>query len=363
MENMISLRDVDTGAEQKVDLYNNTVTLRNESGHLVKMDLGQSDVHIDSALANYASGYKLAEGCADVAMPVVPVAAASDKYWEWDKDDAMQEVQASQASPGGAVKEVSPRLSSSSFSTIQYALGAFIPTEIEANADAPLRPAMMHIRRIMNALMLGRERRVATTMQTAGSYASGFKATIAAGAKWNGGASSNPVQDLYTRIEAAVMPITDIIMSELVWHDFVQNANVQKYTTYKDATPGIPRATSDQATTYAALLGLPPIHVCAMKYKSAASTYSYVWGNDVVLLHRPAGAGLPLDGQDISSGYTFRWSGGNVGDAAVDGGFIVRSFFNPYRGPRGGRQIIVTHNDAEKFITDSVSGLIISAHQ
>ena len=358
---VIKFRDVDTNQLVEVDIVNRTRSFRDESGKLVTMDLGQSDVHIDRGLANYASGYKHAEAKADEASPIVTVPNASDKYWKWDKDDVFQQVTDIESSPGGIVKEVTPRLSSSSFSTVNYAIGAFIPTEVEANADSPLQPAMSAMRRCMNVLIMAREMRVATMFETTGSYTSGFTATIASGAKWNGGASSNPVQDIYTQIEAALMPITDIFMSERTYHDFVQNSAVQKYIASKINVPGTPLP--EQITGVQALLGLPKIHVCAMKTKSAtAGTYGYVWANDVVLVHKPA-AGIPRDGQDISSSYTFRWSGGNVGDATVDGGFVVRSFFNQFRGPRGGRQIVVTHNDAEVLTSDVVSGLIHTAHQ
>jgi len=111
---------------------------------------------------------------------------------------------------------------------------------------------------------------------------------------------------------------------------------------------------------FAALLGIPTSHIVSMKYKSSSSAYSYVWGNDVVLLRK---APTNPDGQDIATAYTFRWNGGDVGDSSSQGGMIVRSFFHPFRGARGGTQIIVTHNDAEQFVADFCSGLIISAHQ
>lgn len=354
------------GGVQNIDLAKNVVTLRDQGGQLVQMDLGQADVHIDKTLASYAAGFKLQEGCADIASPPIVVPNASDKFWTWDKDDAFQLVQDMVSSAGGAVKEVSMRLSNTGFATKQFALQAFVPTEVQANADAPLNPTLAAMRRIMNAMMLAREVRVATLLRTAGSHANTITST--ATTKWNAGSASNPIQDLFTLIEASLQPITDIIMSEQTAHDFMQNAAVQKYLAYKQAVPGLQHVSSDgrgsgtSMESFSAMLGLPPIHVAAMKYKTAASTYSYVWGGDVLLLHRPP-AGVPKDGQDIAASYTFRWGGGQVGDATVQGGFIVRSFFNQFRGPRGGQQIVVTMNDAEVSTSTLVSGLIIGAHQ
>lgn len=354
------------GGVQTVDLQQNVVTLRDSGGRLVQMDLGQADVHVDKTLASYAAGFRLQEGCADVVSPPVIVPNASDKYWTWNQDDTFQLVQDMSTSAGGAVKEVSMRLSNTAFQTRQFALKAFVPTEVQANADAPLNPQLAAMRRIMNAMMLAREVRVASLLRTAANHANTITATALT--KWNGGTSSDPVQDLFTLIEASLQPITDIVMSEKAAHSFMQNAAVQKYLAYKQATPGIARVTSDgrgpgtNMESFSAMLGLPPIHVAAMKYKNTASSYDYVWGGDVVLLHRPP-SGVPRDGQDIAASYTFRWSGGTVGDATSQGGFIVRSFFNQFRGPRGGQEVIVTVNDAEIMTSSLVSGLIIGAVQ
>lgn len=353
------------GVPQEIDLFRGTLKLRDQGGQLVTMDLGQADVHVDRTLASYAAGFKLQQGVADVGSPPIIVPNASDKFWTWDKDDTFQLVQDMSSSAGGAVKEVSMRLSNASFQTKQFALQAFVPTEVQANADAPLNPVMAAMRRIMNAMMLGREYRVASLLRTTANHAN--VTTLTSTTKWNGGSGSNPVQDLFTLIESSLEPITDIIMSEQVAHDFAQNAAVQKYLAYKQSVPGLPRVSSDGSgsggmDSFCSILGLPPIHIAAMKYKATATTYPYIWGGDVVLLHKPP-SGVPSDGQDISASYTFRWSGGQVGDSTVQGGFIVRSFFNPYRGPRGGQQVIVTLNDAEVSTATTVSGLIVGAHQ
>lgn len=356
---------------QEIDLVNNTILLKDRGGNLVQMDLGQADVHIDTALAGYAAGFGLQEGVADYASPPVIVPHASDRYYTWDKDDTFQLVQDIATSPGAAVKEVSSRLSSTPFQTRQYALQAFVPTEVQANADAQISPQLGAMRRIMNAMMLAREIRVSNLLRLAANHAN--VATLTASTKWNGGSSSNPVQDLLSIVESSLQPITDIIMSPQAAHAFMQNPAVQKYTAYKQAVAGLPSALGTSTTgagsldSFSAILGLPPIRIAAMKYKATASTYPYIWGGDVVLLHKPP-AGIPRDGQDIAASYTFRWNadsaaGGATMNTANNGGFTVRSFYNPYRGARGGQQVVVTMNDIEVMTSTLVSGLIIGAYQ
>lgn len=373
----ITVRDEQTGRPMhSLDLFNNTISFTENDGRLVKMDLGQADVHIDAALANYAAGYRQVQGIADLVCPVVMVPKASNKFFTWDKDDVFQDAQDLIVGPDAAVKEISPRLSSASYSTISFGIGSFVPTEVEANADSPLSPYTAALGRCMNAINLGRERRVATLLTTSGSWSGGYTTTLGATAKWNGGSASNPVQDLMTAIEASLTPVRGIAMSEVVLHDFIQNPAVQKYTGYKASVAPLPNGILDKGWSgsianfsqqspdaFAALLGLPPIYVGFMKGKSGASTYGYVWGNNVPLLYNDPSA--PRDGKSIASAYTFRWSGadGGVQDGTMQGGFLVRTYYDPRRGARGGKMIVVAHNDHEVMTSTVAGGLIISAHQ
>lgn len=361
---ILPIYDHETGVLMgHADLAQNTFHAVGRDGQTHTMSLGQGDVHIERALANYASGFRNEKGVADVAMPPVMVANASDRYWEWDKDDAFQAVDGTVTSPGANVREVSARLSNNRFQTKQYALGAFIPTEVTANADAPLQIVLQDMRRVMDALMINREIRVADIMLNASNYSGNRLINVAAGAKWNGGATSDPVANIHQIMEAMLMSPSGMIMDLTTWNWFTRNPAVQKFTTFKVAAPPIPGA--DQRDMFASLLNIPKPYVCQMRRKNmaVADSYPYIWANDVVLFHRPESGGLPLDGRDVATAYTFRWTGGSVEGVTVEGGWMIRSFFNPYRGARGGTQIIVTHNDAEQFISGYVGGLIKGAIQ
>lgn len=330
---------------------------READGRLVTMDLSVSDVHIAAALPNYAAGYHLAEGVADIASPPILVAKQSDKYFTWDNANEFKRKFPNASSPGAAVSEVNPTLSNATYSSNEYAIGTFIPTEIQSNADAPLQPFQKGVATCVTNLLLEREIRVATLLQTSGSWTSGNVKTLATGAQWNGGASSDPVFNLHTAIENSFLPVTGIVWSELVEHDFVRNPAVQKYVGYKTDMPGIP----DMAE-FASTLRLPPIYTAKMKYTTNGGTLTYVWGNHVVLLHQPPEQ-PPTSQQDVSTSYTFRWNGGTAPDGAVSAGFLVRTYFDPKRGARGGTQVIVVHNDVEIMTSSIVGGLILSAHQ
>lgn len=356
----LKMTNVD-GSVGEVDLAQSTVTLTDENGRLVTMDLGPADVHIETGLQNYCAGYKLQDGVADLVCPIVPVPKASDKYWTWDKNDAFQDVEALVSGSGDQPQEVSPRLANSAFSTKSYCLAAPVPVEVVANADAPVRPEIAAMRRVMNALSLARERRVATLLTTTANWGAGRYGAVAA--KWNGGANSDPIRDIYSAIETCLTPINQIVMSERTFHDFVQNPQVQKYIAAKTMINPIAESKNGAATAMSALLGLPPIVIAPMKgVVTNTTTYGYVWGDSVVLAYNEAG--VPADGQTINTAKTFRWTGADSGtpDGQITGGFLVRKYFDPRRGSRGSYVYVVVVNDAE-VITSTLAGyLLTGAH-
>lgn len=347
------------GGTADADFHNNTITMFDGEGRTVKLDLTPADVHIDSALPNYCAGYKLQGAIADIVVPVVPTPKASDYFYTWDKDDAFQDVE---ALAGGALdnpKEISPTLSSTRFQTQSYCLAAPVAAEVVGNADAPVRPEVAAMRLIMNKLMLARERRAAALLMTTTNWGSGRYAAVTA--KWNGGSGSNPIQDIYTGIESALDTVNQIVMSEQVYHDFVQNAQVQKYIASKTAVTPIAASNSAQASELSALLGLPPIVIAPMKGKTS-SGYGYVWGGNVALCHNEPG--VPADGMSINTAKTFRWTGadGTVADGANQTGFLVRRYWDPRRGARGAWVYVVAHNDAEVLTSSYVGYLLTGAH-
>lgn len=356
-----------------LDPRNNVAMFRDlsQGGRLVTLDLGPADVHYDRPLATYAVGYSLKNQylIADKAMPVVMVDKASDLYYVWDKDDVFQAVNPTVSAAGGNIGEISPRQSRAPFYTLQYAIRTFLPTETEANADAALRLGMRYLQLPLDRLLLARELRVATAVTNPANYAAAYKQTLGATEKWNGGSASNPVQNLLDRIDAALRPITSIVMSARTYNAFTQNAQVQKYVASKTAVK--PRPGVEAAAEWSALLELPPIIIGREKYKTSATAYGYIWGNNVALLTHPPE--MPPMGTPISCN-TFRWTGGLAtgvnaqqaamfGQVSVEQGWGVRTYYDPTRGAQGGKACVAFMQDAEVFVDDAVSGLIIDAYQ
>jgi len=322
------------------------------------MDLGTGDVHQAAALPNYAAGYANEAPMADLISAPLLVAKPSDKYYTFDKADAFQAATPLVGAPAGQVPEIAPRLSNATFTTVERALGGFVATEIEAAADAPLKIRQATARRIMTALQIGRELRVATMLTTLTSWDSSVRTTLAAAAKWNGGASADPILDLQTRIEASWGRPTGILMSRPVFNAFVRSPAVRSYYAYKNNVGAMPKPEEIQA-----ILQLPPIYVADMQYMTSSTAKGYVWGNDVVLFRSPPEM-PPSSQEDVATSYTFRWNGGATVDGQVaSGGWMIREYFVQDRGARGGNKMVVIHQDAETMTSTYVGGLIKDAYQ
>lgn len=329
----------------------------------VQMDigLGVGDVHQAAPLPNYSAGYKQESPVADMYAPPLLVDQISGKYYTWSQDDAFQEAVPINGGTYGNAFEISPRVSNSTYSTQEWALGGFVSTKVEAAADAALKIRMATAKRVMNALLLGREGRVSTLATTSSTWGTSQYTNLSANFQWNGGSSSDPVKDIQAAMEASLLMPTGIIMNYRVWHAFVRNPAVQKYFTYKSSTAPMP-----SPTQIAALLDLPPIYVSRMRRKVTATTYDFVWPDAAVLVRQPDRM-PPVDQEDIASAITFRWNAlsaaRTVDTQSSSGGFIVREFFNQLRGSMGGSQLVVVMHDAEVQTSQYVGGLIAGVIQ
>lgn len=342
---------------ERADRLLTQIRAADRTGQLVKMDLGTADVHIPTALPNFASGYRNMPPIADMVSPPLLTPKSNDKYFQFPKEDAFQRATPLGAVPGGQVAEISTRPTNSSFTTVERALAGFVSTQLEANADVPLRIAQATTKRVLNALTLEREIRVANLATTSANYDASVVTTLLTNFQWNGGASSDPVKNIHDAVENAWGPITGIGFSLPMWHAFVRNPAVQKFTTFKDSAAPLPGPQQ-----IAALLDLPTIYVGRMQYMDTLTSKKFVWGNNVALFCQPEQM-PPTSQEDVATSYTFRWDVTNPPDGQASGGFVVRQFFDRDRGSMGGLKIIVIHHDAEVITSKFAAGLIVNAIQ
>jgi hypothetical protein len=325
------------------------------------LDIGITEVHQPGALPGVVMGYRNEGGVADIYAPPVIVPHTQDKYYQFAKEDAFQRAVPSIVSPGALVDEIQPRFGATMFTCIGRGVGAFIPTELEANQDPGLQIKKAHVARCLNVVELEREIRVSGMARTSANWNSAT--TLASSYQWNGGANSDPVKDINKVIEDSYGNPDSMILSRRLWNAMRRNPAVRSYYTYGGTSPGILKEAE-----MASLLQIPTVYVNDMKYIDTSGSLVYPWGNDVTIFRKPSQI-PPTDPTDIATAYTFRWVGPGMttpdteAGLAPSRGYVVRQFFNQVRGTLGGIQIVVCHFDAEKQTSAFIGNLLINAYQ
>lgn len=328
-------------------------------------DLGVSDVHQPSTLPIYAAGYRICQdGIADAMSPVIMVPKQSDFYGTWNITSDFSLPMYNAVAAGAQVAETNPGLAFAKYSTINYALAGAIPTEVIANADAPFRPFPKLMQVLVDRLRTMRNVRVASVMENSSNWNGAQVQTILSGAQWNEGPASNPVLVFHNAENASYMPINGFGMSGQLWRAMIRNSAFQKFFTYKDGVDAIPNKDIVSKD-----FKLPMFYVDETKYIVGGDTVAptFVWGNDVVGIHQP-GEMPPTSQMDVATSVTYRWVGGEapqvpLEEQSLTGGFLVRSYFDPRRGPRGSTVVVCAHWDIELMTSGFVGSLIANAYQ
>jgi hypothetical protein len=331
------------------------------AGQVVTLALYPSDVHDPTEIPTYLAGYKNNDMRADEVSPPILRDSDTDKYRTFDEDDAYLTVDV-KGSINGTVPEVDPKSALSQYTVVDRFVGSFVNDITAQNATA-YTPRQVAGRRCATAIGLDREIDVWTMLTDANQWHASVKATLGATQKWNGGADSDPIVDLQTRIEASLSPITDAYMNLRTAHAFINNAKVRDYLKLLLGDSGAAsvlggfnaRSQAGFDFTIPGIFGVT-FHIVTGKYKTASSgSPDFILGNDVVLVHKPGG--VPNDGQEIATTYTFRRKGG----AGV--GWETREFRVEGRGPKGGVMVVVSQADIAKMTGPKVGGLIKAAYQ
>lgn len=330
------------------------------AGQVIKLSLAPSDVHVSQEIDTYMGGFRPFEFRADDASPVILVDRDTDQFRNFGSNNAFKKVEV-ETSREAKVKEVDSESSLASYTVRERALGSFIAAATEENANALYQPRLAAARRIRWALDLDREVRVWTSLITAGNWPTANKLTVAGGAQWNGGVSSDPIKDLQTAIEASSQTVTDIFMNPQVAHTFLRHASVrdQMRQMLGDGAPapGLAAVAGAQHQIDFVIPGLPTFHVVPAKVLNETSlALDYILDDTVVLIGKPP-AGVPTSGQDIMTHATWRRRG------TSGTGFQSREFFIEDRGLEGGTMLVAGHAEDITFISNTVGGIIINTIQ
>ena len=327
-------------------------------GDRVSLSLTPADVHDPAELPEYLAGYRPFGYRADEASPLIPVDKDQDKYRRFDQDDAFRLVKV-KGSTSGAVPEVDPKSILEDYKVIERYIGSFVPKQTQdQTGPTSYQPVMAAGRRCMRAVELDREVEVFTLLGTSGNWDAAQR-TAATGTGWTDLINGDPILDVQTAVIKSDQPVSAIWMNQDVAFRFLRHPTVRDHMRQffgDSAREGIATAVANAGVTGAAsdffIPGMPPFKVVASKVKNESTgLLDYVLGSTVaVLVTVPPG--VPTDGEDIATTYTFR----RTGDSGT--GIEVRQFTLENRGPKGGTMIVVSVADVPIFTANNAGGII-----
>jgi len=332
------------------------------AGERVTLALQPSDVHDPQELATYLAGYKPFQYRADELSKVVLVDNDEDKYRAFDSDDAFRKIEV-KTSGMAKVQEVDPQSALTTYKVVERAIGSFVPDQTQSQGGNSYDPLMAAARRCRRALELDREIDVFGTplLGTTTNWASTVRTQVAATYQWNGGANADPIKDIQDAIGKSFQPVTEIWMNQTVAHTFLRNDTVRDHMRQmigdQSAQNLIGNVSMAGSMNIDFLIpGFPPFRVSASKVKNeSTSAVDYVMPNYVYLVTTPPG--VPMDGEEIATTYTFR----RKGPSGV--GFEVREFRVEDRGSLGGTMVVASNADIAKITGSNCGGVIYDVIQ
>jgi len=267
----------------------------------------RASIHIDAPLSNLAVQYRNLQFVADMVFPIVPVVKESDKYYIFGREE-LKEVDTHRA-VGTASNEIDWDVTTGSYSAEEYSLRKLLADRTVRNADAPIRPRITTMNKLMRLIMLGYEKRVMNLVT--GSALASYRSNPTI--KWDG--TSPTIESDVDTAKASVRLNAGVEPNRILMNDQVKDV-VKRDSTVRNLI----RYTIQGSAGQELLVNgdLPPVLwnlavTLAMAAedtakKGATASISRIWPDDVLVWYAEPSPSL----EALSLGYTFRVIGGSV---------------------------------------------------
>lgn len=303
-------------------------------------------------LSDFASAYSNGAFIADLVSPPTDTDDIVGTFYKFARKDATT-VYSSIVGERGELNEISLDVTTGSYTLIGHGLRAPVSRQLQNVADDAVMPKQRLTRKVMHALMLEREIRVADQITTSGNWDA--SATTAASNVWSDQTSGTPLTDIQTALEA--IPASNGESRKVgvcaleVFNDLRSHPQIRDL---HGTTPG-----QIGAETLAGYLGLDQLLVSDAE-KNTANTgqsvsISRVWLATVfAMVLVPNDASDPLNTQCFSKTFRRRMTGQD------GGGMLVREWHEEKRGTEGVDHVAVTHEDDEVIPRNDAGHLLTS---
>jgi hypothetical protein len=266
---------------------------------------GAGNVHIDKILTQISVGWPQGEFAGEQLFPAVQVNKQSDIYYVYGRESWLPE-RGDERAPGSEANEIpGMQVSTNPYFAKEHALQIAVTDEERENADSPLSPDRDATELVTSKIILGRELIIRNLATTAANYATGNSVTISGGAQWDVVATSHPIVNFRTAIQAIHSKL--FMRPNTVVMPYQVAAAIQDHPDFLNRIMYSERAIFSEELL-AAILGIQKWVMPGAGYNTAvnygaAETLGYVWSDDVVLAYVPDRPGLKTP----AYGYEFRW--------------------------------------------------------
>lgn len=244
-------------------------------------------IHIDKLLTNFATRYRVNDAVGDFIAPPFKVKHDSDKYTTYGKGSLR--LYDNKISGRQEAREIDVEIDSASYACEEYSLSKFVSNRKRQNTDRPINMDQDAVRKIKDAQLLSREKRV---YDIAGN-ASIVTQTVDAGGDWNDVTNGTPIADIRTalstiwRSQAGSVKANSIVIPVDVAIEMVGTDEYRDYFKYSGL------ASNEQFNIVSGLrhLGLTPMMAGAHAGNTNENGASdpgaeNIWSDSVLIFHR-----------------------------------------------------------------------------
>jgi len=290
-----------------------------------------------------------------IADQVLPRLTVSERSFKWDKHEksSLFQVPSTLVGRKGSPNEVEFKATEETSSVGDYGLDDLVPREdIESARSKPgLDPLGRATEGTTQLIMLDREIRASDLVFNAATYPVGNKVQLATTNQWNEytEADSDPVEDIMTGKEAALMPLNTCVMGEAVWFALRRHPALLKAFYPVNASGGGMLSLNQFAEFFEFERVLVGRAYKATSKPGQSLALGRVWGNHFAMMHQNPLASL-------------RGNGITFGATAEYGTRFAATMDEPKVGLRGATRVrvgesvkeLITANDCGYFIQDAI---------
>jgi len=309
-------------------------------------------------ISTYLGGYKNRSFVQDVISPPVLVDAEKGKRIDFAASNVFQAVDPT-VGRTGAIKEISHVNTRTDYETTEWALGAFISFQANAEAVEQYNVRQVTAKMLLEKVKLWRELALVQELGTVGNWNANNATTLLNTYQWNGGTNADPLKDIQALISASAQMVDLLVMSPDAAFAFFSHAKViamMRQVKGDEAQPeDVARSIAiAQETMRIKVAGLPDILIAPAKVQDATTgKFQPIWGGNGLggnVIGLTVASGMSED--ESSTHMTFRTRG-------MSGSGIVTYEYVPLdRGLNKGVMLQCGFGEA-RFFPSNVSGGLI----